>query len=103
MATKQQVVNAWIDSRRGHEPAPFYKLYKSGRMSTDGTHLWSYGLLIGIHTPDGTHVRNAMAGGRRNPGGQFYSMTTSHHVSSIGAPKAWFLSDAEFERRFGHC
>ena len=62
--TNKQVVESWS---RGEAAA-------SGNMSSDGENLLSYGLEIGSYK--NREVYNYTSGG-----GNFMSMTTSHHVS----------------------
>ena len=72
--TNKNVAEAWIAGKRA----------QSRSMSTDGRSIWSYGLMIGHVGPDSRiFIRNAQAPGRRNPGGKFYSKTTSCHVSIV--------------------
>ena len=59
----EDVVKAWLCGRRA----------ASGNMSTDGSNLYSYNLLIGEGC--GSVVYNHTAGG-----GSYYSQTTSCHV-----------------------
>ena len=66
--TNDGVAKAWIEGR----------IAESGHMRTDGRSIWSYGLMIGHICPDNRIlVRNAQAPSRHNPGGRYYSMTTS--------------------------
>ena len=69
----EDVVKAWLYGRRA----------ATGNMSTDGSNLYSYNLLIGQHLHHGTVVINHTAGG-----GSFYSQTTSKHVGL-----AWRLAN----------
>ena len=66
---KSQVISAWQSGRIARTA--------NGSLSaaSDGT-LRSYNLPIGIHTANGLIVGNFTASG------EFYSMTTSHHVSN---------------------
>ena len=66
---KSQVINAWANGRNGRTGNG------SLTASTDGT-LRSYNLVIGKRTDNGLIVGNFTASG------EFYSMTTSHHVSN---------------------
>jgi len=61
--TNENVIKAWINGRRGN----------AGNLSTDGSNLYSYNLLIG--TGSGSTILNHTAGG-----GSYYSQTTSCHV-----------------------
>jgi hypothetical protein len=66
--TNGEVAQAWMDGRAGH----------AMNFSTDGKILRSYALIIGDTRKDGTKV---VGNFRRRGGGEFYSMTTSHHVA----------------------
>jgi len=61
--TNENVIKAWMNGQRGN----------AGNLSTDGSNLYSYNLLIG--TGSGSVVLNHTAGG-----GSYYSQTTSCHV-----------------------
>ncbi len=58
------VYRAWLNGRKAH----------SGNVSTDGTSLWSYDLLIGVQR------RGEAAVGDYTASGVMVSMTTSKHV-----------------------
>jgi hypothetical protein len=90
------------------------KANSSMNMSTDGVRVYSYGLMIGYRAPKGrrVYVRNASSSDHgRNPGGRFYSITTSgKHMPGVRSAayqlehdgwRRWELSDAEFSKRIG--
>tara|TARA_B100000085_G_C18417763_1_gene461352 strand:- start:94 stop:327 length:234 start_codon:yes stop_codon:yes gene_type:complete len=62
--TNEQVIKAWHNGIAA----------KAGSLSTDGSNLYSYRLLIGKHS--GGTIFNHTA-----PGGSYYSQTTSTHVN----------------------
>jgi hypothetical protein len=59
----ENVIRAWLNGQRA----------SAGNLSTDGSNLYSYNLLIGEGS--GTAIFNHTAGG-----GSYYSQTTSTHV-----------------------
>lgn len=59
----ENVIKAWINGQRA----------SAGNLSTDGSNLYSYNLLIG--SGSGSAIFNHTAGG-----GSYYSQTTSAHV-----------------------
>mgnify|MGYP001606216548 CR=1 FL=1 len=69
MVRNNQVAQAW---KRGESA-------QSGRMSTDGLSVMSYGLRVGYTTPEGRKVALAYRGKHMR------SMTTSHHVGLVMA------------------
>jgi len=64
MITNEQVIRAWHNG----------KAAKAGSLSTDGSDLYSYNLLIGKHSGGMIFEHTAQ-------GGSFYSQTTSKHVN----------------------
>ena len=63
-----QVLNAWVEGSKARNGR--------GTLTTDGTLLWSYGLLIGSRFNGRAVVFDYTARGVFG----FVSMTTSHHV-----------------------
>jgi hypothetical protein len=63
------VVRAWARGERARNG--------KGTLSTDGTALSSYNLIIGYRTKEGTLI----VGDFTAPGGGYFSQTTSCHVS----------------------
>ena len=61
------VYTAWLNGRAA----------RSGNVSTDGSRLWSYSLLIGVVSQGG-----GAAVGNYTRSGEFVSMTTSKHVGA---------------------
>ena len=104
MTTNQAVAEAWVAGRYA----------QSQSMHTNGRSIWSYDLMIGHIGPDHRiFVRNARAPGRYNPGGRFYSMTTSSkHMPPViyaayrAADKfghtVTIVPDADFDREAFH-
>ena len=83
----QDVIQAWSRGERAHTP----------NLSTDGIDLFSYALRIGTTDTDGGKVvANYRAGG------EFYSMTTSHHVSAALCTGAREFSPATFRQYYGN-
>jgi len=66
MVSNQKVVAAW---RKG-------LIAKARNMSTDGVNLYSYNLVIGKRSSNGTHVLDYTSSGEYG----FRSITTSKHV-----------------------
>ena len=68
MATKKQVVEAWIDGRSAKTP--------NKSLRSDGENLWSYGLRIGYTVKGFLKIVKDYT----SPAGNFVSVTTSNHV-----------------------
>ena len=66
---KAQVIDRWAQGKTGATSNGSLTAASNG-------FLWSYGLVIGMSTADGLIVGNFTA----SDNGEFYSMTTSHHV-----------------------
>ena len=67
--TNNDVISSWANSRTANS--------HTGNLRTDGSSLWSYNLLIGYTDERGRKVaKDYMASS-----GNFYSRTTSNHVS----------------------
>ena len=67
--TNDSVISSWANSRTANS--------HTGNLRTDGSNLWSYNLLIGYTDERGRKVaKDYMASS-----GNFYSRTTSNHVS----------------------
>ena len=67
MATREQVINAWVKGNRANTP--------NGSLSTNGRELYSYRLAIGVKLDGSPVVLDYTA-----PAGHFMSQTTSTHV-----------------------
>jgi len=83
VSTNDSVLRAWRDGLKA----------RNGRdtLRTDGKHLWSYRLLIGIRKGGVCFLKDATA-----PCGEFHSVTTSCHVGKakryadvVFHPKVW--------------
>jgi hypothetical protein len=81
-----QVVKAFAAGRRAG----------GGNLTTDGQSLWSYRLKIAARSPKGIVVGNFTA-----PGGGFYSVTTSKHVSLARAVADTVMLPELFSELFG--
>ena len=67
MATREQVINAWVKGNRANT--------SNGSLSTNGKELYSYRLTIGVKLAGSPVVLDYTA-----PAGHFHSQTTSTHV-----------------------
>ena len=81
----EQVIESWMRGVAASSP--------NGNLRSDGVNLYSYNLRIGYRSRSGSTV----VGDFTSPGGDFRSMTTSHHVGRVRWQAAHVMHPTVFE------
>ena len=84
ISINENVIRAWSQGLRARN--------HRHTLRTDGVHLWSYKLLIGVRKNGVCFLKDATA-----PGGEFHSVTTSCHVG-----KAKLFANIIFHSKVWH-